>query len=248
MNSVLQPYILVFISRFLNQEHSTGSKIWCCFPQCRTPVCVVSVMVKSAGGLQKTSRLSMSKQKESFLHIKCRRAVFHLSYLPLTLPGLLSYLPLLSALSVWSCAVLSASQVEIGLLQETVGTWLYWRAKLFFFCQYVVRNDVQTAGCKLQLWVRALKNWLRMLFAIHVISFVGITTFIHFFSVKFITDSTVCCKRPILNSVVFNLLYWFYCPWKVLTGISQLNSQRKTAETMFGNSLKCCALHSCHFR
>lgn len=45
---------------FLDKEHSTGSKIWCCFPQCRTPVCVVSVTVKSAGGLQKTSRFSMT--------------------------------------------------------------------------------------------------------------------------------------------------------------------------------------------
>jgi len=45
---------------FLDKEHSTGSKIWCCFPQCRTPVCIVSVTVKSAGGLQKTSSFSMT--------------------------------------------------------------------------------------------------------------------------------------------------------------------------------------------
>lgn len=50
--------------RFLDKEHSTGSTIWCCFPQCRAPVCVISVTVKSATGLKKTSRLSMSKKKK----------------------------------------------------------------------------------------------------------------------------------------------------------------------------------------
>ncbi|KAJ7354984.1 Calpain-6, partial [Desmophyllum pertusum] len=36
---------------------------------CRTPVCVISVTVKSAGGLQKTSRLSMTP--DPFALIKC---------------------------------------------------------------------------------------------------------------------------------------------------------------------------------
>ena len=59
--SMFSSLLFAYFCRFLNQEHSTGSKIFCCFPQCRTPVCVLSVTVKSAGGLQKTSRLSMSK-------------------------------------------------------------------------------------------------------------------------------------------------------------------------------------------
>ena len=63
----IKPLPLSCSCRFLDQEHSTGSKIWCCFPQCRTPVCVMSVTVKSASGLEKTSRLSMSKRNFNFV-------------------------------------------------------------------------------------------------------------------------------------------------------------------------------------
>lgn len=58
---------------FLDKEHSTGSKIWCCFPQCRTPVCVISVTVKSATGLQKTSRLSMTPDPYALISCEGRK-------------------------------------------------------------------------------------------------------------------------------------------------------------------------------
>ena len=47
----------VFSRRVLEKDHSTGSKICCCIPRYRTPVCVLSVMVKSAAGLKKKSAL-----------------------------------------------------------------------------------------------------------------------------------------------------------------------------------------------
>ncbi|EDO34860.1 predicted protein [Nematostella vectensis] len=45
---------------FLDQDHSVGSKIWCCLPRCRAPQCVVSVYVTSAAGLQKTGKMSLT--------------------------------------------------------------------------------------------------------------------------------------------------------------------------------------------
>jgi len=41
----------------LEKDHPTGSKICCCIPGFRTPVCVLSVLVKSAAGLEKRSAL-----------------------------------------------------------------------------------------------------------------------------------------------------------------------------------------------
>jgi hypothetical protein len=46
--------------RFLDQEHSVGSKILCCLPQCRVPQCLVSIYIVGATGLQKTG-VSLSK-------------------------------------------------------------------------------------------------------------------------------------------------------------------------------------------
>ena len=47
----------VLISSVLEKDHPTGSKICCCIPRFRTPVCVLSVLVKSAVDLQKRSLL-----------------------------------------------------------------------------------------------------------------------------------------------------------------------------------------------
>ncbi|XP_068686428.1 calpain-5-like [Montipora foliosa] len=41
----------------LEKDHPTGSKICCCIPRYRTPVCVLSVLVKSAADLKKKSAL-----------------------------------------------------------------------------------------------------------------------------------------------------------------------------------------------
>ncbi|KAK3699441.1 hypothetical protein QZH41_018607, partial [Actinostola sp. cb2023] len=38
---------------FLDQDHSVGSKIFCCLPRCRTPQCIVSISLLGATGLQK---------------------------------------------------------------------------------------------------------------------------------------------------------------------------------------------------
>ena len=43
--------------RVLEKDHPIGSKICCCIPRFRTPVCVLSVLMKSAAGLEKRSAL-----------------------------------------------------------------------------------------------------------------------------------------------------------------------------------------------
>ena len=43
--------------RVLEKDHPIGSKICCCIPRFRTPVCVLSILMKSAAGLEKRSAL-----------------------------------------------------------------------------------------------------------------------------------------------------------------------------------------------
>ena len=47
----------LFVISVLEKHHPTGSKICCCIPRFRTPVCVLSVLVKSAAELQQKSAL-----------------------------------------------------------------------------------------------------------------------------------------------------------------------------------------------
>ena len=47
------PLFFLAKPRVLEKDHPTGSKICCCIPRFRTPVCVLSVLVKSAAGLEK---------------------------------------------------------------------------------------------------------------------------------------------------------------------------------------------------
>lgn len=46
-----------FIISVLEKDHPTGSKLCCCIPRFRTPVCVLSVLVKSAVELEQKSAL-----------------------------------------------------------------------------------------------------------------------------------------------------------------------------------------------
>lgn len=54
-------------ARALLKDHPKGSSICCCIPRCRTPVCILSVFVKSAVDLQKRTLLSV----DPYALIKC---------------------------------------------------------------------------------------------------------------------------------------------------------------------------------
>ena len=58
-------YLLKIEPRLLEKDHPTGSKICCCIPRMRSPVCVLSVLVKSANGIKKRSPI-LSKNIQRF--------------------------------------------------------------------------------------------------------------------------------------------------------------------------------------